>query len=290
MRVLVTGLDGFTGQYVQLDLESHGHEVMALTSDLTDADAVFTEIAQLQPQAVIHLAAVAFVGDQNANSFYEVNLIGTRNLLSALAQHAPDVRSVLLVSSANIYGNRSEDVLCEDAVPDPTNDYAISKLAMEQMARLWIDKLPLFIVRPFNYTGVGQESRFVIPKIVAHFAEKKRIIELGNIDVWREYGDVRSVAHIYTKLLENAPVGDTLNICTGHAYSLREVVNLCKEITEQPMDIQVNPEYVRANEVRVLKGDNSRLHGLIGSWKSYSLRESLEWMLTSPLQDTLPPR
>jgi len=279
MQVLVTGLDGFTGCYMQSELESNGHVVTGLASDLTDPDAVSAEIAQLQPEAVIHLAGIAFVGHGNANAFYEVNLIGTRNLLSALTQHVPRVCSILLASSANVYGNRSEGVLSEDVIPDPANDYAISKWSMEQMARLWLDKLPLFIVRPFNYTGVGQSALFVVPKIVAHFSEKKRVIELGNLDVWREYGDVRTVANIYTKLLEQSPAGDTFNICTGQAYSLREVVTLCKRITEQRMDIEVNPKYVRANEVRVLKGNNSHLKGLIGGWKNYNLKETLIWML-----------
>lgn len=279
MRILVTGLDGFTGRYVQSDLESHGHQVMALTSDLTNPDAVSTEIAQLQPEAVVHLAGIAFVGHGNANAFYDVNLIGTRNLLSALAKHVPEVRSVLLVSSANVYGNRSEGALSEDVTPDPANDYAISKWAMERMARLWLNQLPLFIVRPFNYTGFGQDAMFVIPKIVSHFLEEKHVIELGNLDVWREYGDVRTVASIYTKLLEQPPVGDTLNICTGQAYSLREVVTLCKKITGQRMEIEVNPEFVRANEVRVLKGNNIRLKTLIGGWQHYNLKESLTWML-----------
>ena len=284
MRVLVTGLDGFTGRHVQSELESRNHVVMGLASDLTDPDAVSVEIAQLQPEAVIHLAGIAFVGHGNANAFYEVNLIGTRHLLSALARHVPDVRSILLVSSANVYGNQSEGVLSEDITPAPANDYAVSKWAMEQMARLWFDELPLFVVRPFNYTGVGQNALFVIPKIVAHFKEKKQVIELGNLDVWREYGDVRTVANIYTKLLEQSPVGDTFNICTGQAYSLREVITLCKKITGQSMDIQVNPRYVRTNEVRVLKGNNSHLKGVIGGWKNYNLKESLIWMLQGPGQ------
>jgi nucleoside-diphosphate-sugar epimerase len=279
MRILVTGLDSFTGPYVQSELESKGHSVMGLASDLTEPVAVSAEIAELQPGAVVHLAGIAFVGHGDANAFYEVNFIGTRNLLSALAQHVPDVRSVLLVSSANVYGNRSEGVLDENASPNPANDYAVSKWAMEQMARLWLDKLPLFFVRPFNYTGVGQNELFVIPKIVGHFREKKQVIELGNLDVWREYGDVRTVADIYTKLLEKSPVGDTFNICTGQAYSLREVVTLCKKITGQRMEIEVNPKYVRANDVRVLKGDNSHIKKMVGAWKYYNLKETLTWML-----------
>lgn len=279
MRVLVTGLDSFTGPYLHSELESNGHSVIGLSSDLTNPEAVSNELAQLQPGAVVHLAGIAFVGHGDANAFYEVNLIGTRNLLSALAQHVPDVRSILLVSSANVYGNRSEGILSEDVIPYPANDYAISKWAMEQIARLWLDKLPLFIVRPFNYTGVGQDPVFVIPKIIAHFKQKKQTIELGNLDVWREYGDVRTVAKIYTRLLEESPVGDTFNVCTGEAHSLREVITLCKTITGQSMDIQVNPKYVRANEVKVLKGDNSHLKDMIGSWREYTLEESLKWML-----------
>jgi nucleoside-diphosphate-sugar epimerase len=120
---------------------------------------------------------------------------------------------------------------------------------------------------------------FVIPKIVGHFAGRKPVIELGNLEVWREYGDVRSVASIYAKLLENPPIGETLNVCTGQEYSLQEVLGMCREITGHDMDVQVNPRFVRANEVRVLKGDNQRLTKVVGAWKSYTLRETLEWML-----------
>jgi len=278
MRVLVTGIEGFTGHYIQSQLETYGHTVVALLSDLTDFDAVANEIRNIQPQAVVHLAGVAFVGHGNANAFYEVNLIGTRNLLASLAQHSPDVQSILLASSANVYGNRSEDVLSEDSTAAPINDYAVSKLAMEQMAKLWINQLPIFIVRPFNYTGIGQDKSFLIPKIVSHFIEKKTTIEVGNIDVWREFGDVRTVTDIYRRLLERCPVGETLNVCTGQTYSFREVIDFCEKITGHKIEVQVNPEFVRANEVRVLKGDNSRLTRLIGETHNYNLEETLRWM------------
>ena len=279
MRTLVTGLDGFTGRYVQSELEAGGHSVVGLSCDLTDRNAVMAEIAEVRPEAVVHLAGIAFVGHGDANLFYHVNLVGTRNLLEALALEAPDVRSILLVSSANIYGNRSEGILSEEATPDPANDYAVSKCAMEQMARLWVDRLPLFLVRPFNYTGVGQDEAFLIPKIVNHFRGKRAVIELGNLDVWREFGDVRAVASIYRKLLHCCPVGKVVNVCTGLTYSLREVLALCEEITDHPIEIQVNQKFVRTNEVRVLTGDNSRLKSLIGEWHTYSMKETLRWML-----------
>jgi len=148
------------------------------------------------------------------------------------------------------------------------------------MARLWLDKLPLFIVRPFNYTGAGQDEKFLIPKIVSHFKKKKPVIELGNLDVWREFGDVRSVANIYKKLIETCPAGETLNICTGTTYSLKEVVSLCEKITGHKIEIKVNPEFVRANEVRELTGDNSRLKGCINDWEMHKLEDTLQWMLS----------
>lgn len=279
MRILVTGLGGFTGIHLKSELEAHGHTVIGLQCDLTDAKAVAKEVATVLPEAVAHLASVAFVGHGDANAFYAVNLIGTRNLLSALAEHVPNVSSVLLASSANVYGNRSEGILSEDSTPDPANDYAVSKLAMEQMANLWIGKLPLFTVRPFNYTGIGQDEKFLIPKIVTHFLEKKAVIELGNLEVWRDFGDVRTVADSYRQLLEKCPVGETINICTGHTHTLREIIVLCEGITGHNIEVQVNPLFVRANEVRVLAGDNHKLIKLIGDRPTYKLEETLEWML-----------
>lgn len=279
MRTLVTGLNGFTGHYIQSELEAFGHTVVGLSSNLTDSKAIANEIAAIQPEAVIHLAAISFIGHGNPNTIYEVNLIGTRNLLAALEQHAPNVSSILLVSSANIYGNRLEGVLSENTTPDPANDYAISKLAMEQMASLWVKKLPLFIVRPFNYTGIRQDKKFLIPKIIKHFRERKSIIELGNLEVWREFGDVRTVADAYRRLMECCPVGKTINISTGQTYSLQEVVRLCEDITQHEITIEVNPKFVRANEVRILKGDNSQLKKIIGRLETRTLEDTLQWML-----------
>ena len=279
--VLITGCDGFTGRYVRSEMETNGYRVIGLSSNLTDYDEISTEIKRLNPHVVIHLAGIAFVGHGNANTFYEVNLIGTRNLLEALSDHATNIKCILLASSANVYGNRSEGILDEDTTPDPANDYAVSKLAMEHMAKLWLDKLPLFIVRPFNYTGVGQDEKFLIPKIVNHFKQKKSVIELGNLDVWREFGDVRTVANIYRRLVELCPAGETLNICTGKAHSLKEVVDLCKKITGHSIEIKVNPAFVRENEVRELTGDSKRLIKIIGDSASPDFQATLDWMLNS---------
>jgi nucleoside-diphosphate-sugar epimerase len=176
-------------------------------------------------------------------------------------------------------------MLNEKTPPAPANDYAVSKLAMEHMARLWMDRLPLCIVRPFNYTGVGQDKKFLIPKIVSHFQQKKAVIELGNLDIWREFGDVRTVAETYRKLLEKTlPSGKIINVCTGQAHSLREVVALCEKISGHRLEILVNPKFVRANEVRMLIGDNGYLQTLIGPWDGPGFQETLRWMLEEKIK------
>lgn len=278
MRVLVTGLDGFTGQYVEKALLKAGHEVIGLSANLLDIDSLAEEISSKQPEAVIHLAAIAFVAHGNVDELYQVNLIGTRHLLNALAQHAPNIKKVIIASSANVYGN-TEGILDESATPAPANDYAVSKLAMEYMVQLWHEKLPILLVRPFNYTGVGQAENFLIPKIVSHFKQKAKSIELGNLEVWRDFGDVRSVADAYVQLLEKAPIGETINLCSGKLYALREIIDMCQLLTGHSMSVVVNPDFVRANEVKRLCGDNTKLKTFLPGWQMPELKETLEWML-----------
>ena len=280
-KVLLTGASGFTGRYVEAELSTAGCEVVALQVDLRDSKALKT-IGAVQPQVVIHLAARAFVGHGSANDFYDVNLIGTRNLLEALDTSGAPLQSVLLASSANVYGNAAIRVLDESVPPAPANDYAVSKLAMEYMASLWRARLPLTITRPFNYTGVGQSESFLVPKIVAHFRRRDSVIELGNLDVARDFSDVRFVASAYRALVETpAAVGEAVNICSGEVHSLADVVRMCEEITGHNIEVRVNPDFVRANEVKVLKGDGSRLERLIGPLRRTAFRDTLKWMLTA---------
>ena len=300
-RVLVTGVKGFTGCYMAQKLLLLGYEVWGLSSDQDSAPSTYqivtgdlmepasleAAVKTCQPNYVVHLAGIAFVGHSSPAAFYNVNLIGTHHLLQALASHAKDLQCVLLASSANVYGNGTEGLLTETAPPHPANDYAVSKLAMEHMAQLWLGKLPVVIARPFNYTGVGQTENFLIPKIVSHFHAKKTLIELGNLDVWREFNDVRDVTHAYAKLLETAPVGKVINVCSGQLVSLREVLALATAITHHKINIRINPAFVRPNEVISLGGDPSLLKSHIPDWQPRSLRETLQWMLTEET-DTSP--
>ena len=289
-RALITGIHGFTGRYMAVELKAQGCEVIGIGRqpseeagyyqvDLADTAALQKLLAEIQPDIVVHLAAVAFVGHGVADAFYQVNLIGTRNLLEAIDACGKSPDCVLIASSANVYGNASEGSLDETTPASPANDYAVSKLAMEHMANLWQARLPLIIARPFNYTGVGQDENFLLPKIVAHFLRKADRIELGNLDVWRDFSDVRAVVSAYRGLLEVQPLGQTINVSSGVTHSLREVIDMCSEITGHEIITEVNPAFVRENEVKTLCGDNSRLRGLVPEWQTPPLKETLRWML-----------
>jgi GDP-6-deoxy-D-talose 4-dehydrogenase len=204
--------------------------------------------------------------------------VGTRNLLDAVAGSGVAPKSVLIASSANIYGNTAIDPLTESVPPAPANDYGVSKLAMEYMARLWTDRLPITFVRPFNYTGVGQSPSFVLPKIVDHFRRRAADIELGALDVARDFSDVRMVVDAYAKLLELPGKGEVYNVCSGTAYGLGEAIAMLEGFAGYRINVKVNPAFLRRGEVKHLRGSNEKLEAAIGPLNRISFEETLRWM------------
>jgi nucleoside-diphosphate-sugar epimerase len=297
---LITGVAGFTGDYLTRDLAARGYRVVGLDQalgepienasstsagpiaayrcDLMDRAAMRDAVQRIAPDAVVHLAAISFVAHGDAEAIYRINVAGARNLLEALSALDKKPTAVLLASSANIYGNSAAGPIDESAPPNPANDYAVSKLAMEYMARLWMERLPIVIVRPFNYTGVGQAPHFLLPKIVGHFRRGEKVIELGNIDVERDFSDVRFVSRAYCELLRKAPAGEVFNVCSGNVYSLKDILRMMAEIAGYEIEVRINPAFVRENEVRRLEGCNRKLLGAAGELPAIALRDTLSWM------------
>ncbi|MDD5319987.1 MAG: GDP-mannose 4,6-dehydratase [Methylococcales bacterium] len=288
MKLLITGAHGFTGQHFVKAARDYGYEVTELQADLKDRDAVRQQVAQAAPEAVVHLGAISFVGHADPGAFYNVNVIGTLNLLDALAALAQPPRNILLASSANVYGNCAQSPITEEQPPAPVNHYAMSKLAMEYMARTYLDRLPLFFVRPFNYTGPGQAESFIIPKLVAHFARRAEIVELGNVDVEREFNDVRFVSEAYLQLLKKSVPGEIYNICSGKPVTLKSVLELLGHITGHHLQIKINPAFVRSNEIHRLCGSPAKLQSVAGNIWLPTLQETLHWMLGAAANHTLP--
>lgn len=278
MRVALTGADGFTGRFVIAELDRRGIGWIALDPDITDAAAIDAAVAANSFDAVIHLAAIAFAGGNDWNAFYRVNQIGTFNLLQSIAHHRPGA-VCLLASSAQIYGPGASGLIDETAPANPANHYAVSKYAMELGGTIWGDALDIRIARPFNYTGVGQEDRYLVPKIVGHFARRASVIELGNTHVLRDFGDVRAVASAYCDLLASPHRGLLVNVASGVLRSIEDIMQTLVGLTGHTMDIQVNPAFVRANDVPVLGGNPQTLRLFAPSWEPVPFENTLAWML-----------
>lgn len=291
---LVTGINGFTGRHLVPELQRAGFSVAGIAQesstidentmvkcDLTDRPSTIEAINQLCPDVVIHLAGIAFAAHDDVEMLYRTNIVGTRNLLEALAGCRRLPRAVLLASSANIYGNAAVTPINETTPPAPANDYAVSKLAMEYMAQLWLDKLPIVIARPFNYTGRGQSLQFLLPKIVDHFRRRAPMIELGNLDVVRDFSDVRTVVQRYRMLIESATLGEVYNVCSGVGHSLQEVISMMRSLSGHDLEVIVSPAFVRKNEIHQLIGSHAKLDVAIGRHDAIPLRQTLRWMYDS---------
>jgi nucleoside-diphosphate-sugar epimerase len=235
----------------------------------------------VRPDYIVHLAAISFVGHNDPLDFYRVNVIGTLNLLEACAAVGHTPRKLLIASSANVYGNVSSDAIDESFPVTPVNHYAASKAAMETMVRTWFDRLPILIVRPFNYTGRGQASNFLVPKIVGHFARREASIELGNIDVARDFSDVRYVASAYEALLDSEAAAETVNVCTGTPYTLRDILSKASDLTGHELEVHVNPAFVRQTDVKMLAGSPAKLRSLVPAVEAIPFIDTLRWMLAA---------
>ena len=286
---LVTGAAGFTGKYVASALTRRGYHVIGIglgdpsgddwiPCDLTDKSATKDSLRRIAPDVVVHLAALAFVGEGNSESFYRVNVVGTTNLLEALAAAERTPSRILIASSANIYGNTSGRELAEDICPAPVNHYAASKLAMEHMVRTWFDRLPIVVTRPFNYTGPGQDERFVVPKIVNHYKRRAASIRLGDTRVERDFSDVEDLVEAYMRLLESNVRSEVVNICSGKTISVAAIVAEMNNIAGYEIKVELEQALLRSNDISRLVGSNDKLRRLIGFAPSRPLRDTLQRM------------
>jgi nucleoside-diphosphate-sugar epimerase len=288
-RVLITGVGGFTGKYLKETLEKDGYTIFGCSLhanakdapaavDLCDISTVRKFVEKVRPNLVFHLGGISNVAHDNVNDLYATNIVGSRNLLQALVETNAPVTSVMMVSSANVYGDSGGCALSENTQTCPANDYAISKLAMEQVCSLWSDKLPIFIVRPFNYTGVGQSPKFLVPKIIQHYAQKQDTIALGNLKIFREFNDVRQIVEIYHELAKVCPANQTINVCSGNVYSLEDIIDCMNTISGYTINVKVDSRFVREHEIELLKGSTYKLDTLIKPVNFFPIENTLKWM------------
>ncbi|MBT5223624.1 MAG: NAD-dependent epimerase/dehydratase family protein [Gammaproteobacteria bacterium] len=283
-KVWLIGANSFTGLYLAPTLEHAGYQVVTDQVDLQDVQQVEQAMLQIQPDYIVNLAALSFVPDGGSADIYAVNTFGPQNILDACLKLAQAPKSIILASTSLVYGAQTAEIINEDCPVNPVNHYGCSKWAMEQIAKTYSDKLNIIITRPFNYTGTGQADKFLIPKIVQHFKQKAKTIQLGNIDIWRDFSDVRWVVQAYTALLAlpQDQTIKTVNLCSGKLLSIRSIIEALEQLTDHKIQIEMNPEFVRATDIQRQRGDNSHLYASVkGLQTPIEFKQTLSWMLAN---------
>lgn len=293
MRVLITGASGFVGRWLARELDAAGHEVVPTPSsaqlDLLDARATHEFVRTARPDAVAHLAAIAFGPDaaRDPNRALRVNEGATINVLTAIGALGARV-PVLVSGSSDVYGNPEPvDLPLDESAPlRAIKPYGRSKLAQEKAALRIGAELGVrtVVTRSFNHTGPGQRLEFVGPALAARIDQASRAgdstIPVGNVDVRRDLGDVRDVVRAYRLLLEvasEAPDGWSLvaNVCTGRAIAIREVARILAELSGIDVTLAVDPTLVRGDDPPEIVGDATRLRSLTGWRPEISLERTL---------------
>lgn len=301
MKVLITGAAGFVGKHLIQELIANGHQPLAVDihtdydipgirkykSDILDRKTLTDIVLETMPDACIHLAGIAFVpaADKNPEIMLSINVLGTLNILNALARNCSQCRT-LVISTGHVYGMPPPDkIITEEDVLRPVSLYAITKAASDSAALGFTEnnRLPVMTARPNNHTGPGQSPNFVVPGFVKQAKEIaagkiKPEIHVGNLDSIRDFTDVRDVVRAYRLLIEKGIPGNAYNIASNNITSIGNVLNeICDMMNINPEKI-IDPEkYRETDNSPVLSIDKIKTH--TGWEPHYTLSETLHDML-----------
>jgi GDP-4-dehydro-6-deoxy-D-mannose reductase len=239
--------------------------------DVSDATAVDAKVAEVAPDAIVHLAALSSVATSHraAEETYRVNFLGTHNVLEAARRHAPNCR-LLLVGSGDEYGSHppGSAPLDESAPLRPRSPYARSKACADLLGAVYAQRgLNVVRARSFNHTGPGQRDSFVASSFARQLAEieagrRAPRILVGNLESVRDFLDVRDVAEAYALLLESSLPPGAYNVASGRGVSIGEVLKQLLDHSYVQPEIEVAPERLRPTDHAV--GDAGRLRAATG--------------------------
>lgn len=309
MRILITGINGFVGRHLTALLLPRGADIHGTVhhpgneqaafpdldrtqiqvADVTDPASVTKAVGSVDPDWLIHLAGVTFVPASHRDPALAVrtNVLGSVNVLAAVREQRPSCR-VLFVGSADAYGliEAADVPLRETCLFRPLSPYGASKAAADLIAYQWSRSYDLDIVRmrPFNHTGRGQKTQFVCPDFARQLVAIERgrrppRVEVGNVDVVRDFSDVRDVVAAYVSALEHGASGEAYNVCSGVGVPVRRVLETLIELSGLDVEIAVASERVRRADVPRVVGCADKLRAATGWAPRYELRETLAEVL-----------
>ncbi len=253
--------------------------------DLLDPEFVDRIVAEARPDWVVHLAAQASVQSswQQPTETWKNNTLPQINLLESVSHRAPGAR-VLIPGSSEEYGRvRAEDLPLSEAAPlRPDSPYGASKVAQDFLGLQYHlgRALDVVRVRPFNLIGPGQSERFAIPSFARQIAEveaglREPVIMVGNLDVRRDFTDVRDAVRAYEQILAKGEAGEVYNVGGGCFRTVREILDGLCALSSRTLQIQVDPTRFRPSDAPVVQSDCRKI------------RDSIGWSPTTPVDRTL---
>ena len=275
-KILITGADGFIGGYLLelLDkLENIDYKCICIAennkvkqenqiiANILDAELVHKIVSEYQPDVILHMAAIANVVVDDLHKLYEINVIGTENILRAASSISSKKIRFIMMSSAGVYGNQEPMYYNENLPYNPANHYSYTKMIDEFLCKQYENQIEIIRVRPFTVIGKNQTQGFFVAKLVDAYKKKLNKIEVGNIDSIRDYVDVKYCASVLKELImrDNIPFS-VINICGGRTITGKEVISTLNNLTGHYPEIVINDKFVRKNEVWHLVGDPTRVH------------------------------
>ncbi|MBF0234799.1 MAG: GDP-mannose 4,6-dehydratase [Desulfamplus sp.] len=285
-KLLVVGGTGFVGSHVrQMSEKTFSVIATGLDVDVRDLKKLCTLIEKVQPDEVLHLAAITTLREsfENPGTTYDINFLGTLNLLTALRETEFTGR-VLFVSSSEVYGLLGENDLpvTESRQTKPLSPYAVSKIAAEALCYQWnqTENFEIIVARPFNHIGPGQNERFAIADFGRQVAAiklglKEPVIHVGDIETTRDFTDVRDIVSAYRLLFDHGHGGDIYNVCSGIECSIRSLVERLCQLAGVSVELRADSERFRSSEQRRVCGDNRKLVEATGWVPAFSMDQTL---------------
>ena len=282
MNILVTGSSGFVGRHLVNHLKKR-HQIIPLDVDLLNATAVETALAGINPDGVIHLAAIAAVGESltSPTKILRNNIFAQLNLLEALKRKKSSAR-ILIIGSADEYGQTSDKPIDESFPLLPTSPYAVSKIAQDYLGLEYhlAYGMNIIRVRPFNHIGEGQSLGFVVPDFTKQIVDietsgKSGNILVGNLNAQRDFTDVLDMVDAYELALAKGKPGDVYNLGSGKSVVIKELLNVLFSLSPAKITIKTDTSRLRPADQPKLVCNPEKFHLLTG------------WEAKIPLETTL---
>ena len=302
-RYLITGVQGFVGRYLveylqvrEVDAKIAGIDIAKESDmkieyhslDLSDKGQTAQIIQSFKPDYIVHLASISSVGQswQDPAQCFKNNTNIMLNILEAVRQQNLKTR-ILSIGSSEEYGDYEVEQmpLSEDYKLEPQNPYAVAKLSQEMLGKVYTALgVDVVMTRSFNHIGPRQSDRFVVPsfikQLVAISEGKQTQMQVGNIDVSRDFTDVRDVVAAYYTILHKGKSGEVYNVCSGHAHKLSEIITTAENILGIKANIEVDRNRLRPNDTMLIFGNNQKIKEELGWQPQYSFEQTIKDIIT----------